>query len=134
MGLYTGGLIDGWVYTRVGLYTGGFIHGWAYTRVAYTRVGLHTGGLIHGWAYTRAENDGSDCFLDLRKEKETSTEYFCKTQQICEKPVRLASKTCKTYKIVKTCQAKQKKVSASTNPTDRVLKRRLDTFFRLRVR
>ena len=33
-----------------------------------------------------------------------------------------------------TFQAKQKKVSASTNPTDRVLKRRLDTFFRLRVR
>ena len=31
-------------------------------------------------------------------------------------------------------KAKQKKVSASTNPTDRVLKRRPDTFFRLRVR
>ena len=31
-------------------------------------------------------------------------------------------------------EAKQKKVSASTNPTDRVLKRRPDTFFRLRVR
>ena len=31
-------------------------------------------------------------------------------------------------------KAKQKKVSASTNPTDRVLKRRPDTFFRLRIR
>ena len=31
-------------------------------------------------------------------------------------------------------EAKQKKVSASTNPTDRVLNRRPDTFFRLRVR
>ena len=31
-------------------------------------------------------------------------------------------------------KAKQKKVSASTNPTDHVLKRRPDTFFRLRVR
>ena len=34
----------------------------------------------------------------------------------------------------KPCKAKQKKVSASTNPTDRVLKRRPDTFFRLRFR
>ena len=34
----------------------------------------------------------------------------------------------------KNAKAKQKRVSASTNPTDRVLKRRPDTFFRLCVR
>ena len=31
MGLYKGGLIQGWAYTRVGLYKGGLIYGWAYT-------------------------------------------------------------------------------------------------------
>ena len=35
---------------------------------------------------------------------------------------------------VKLSEAKQRKVSASTNPTDRMLKHRPDTFFRLRVR
>ena len=31
IGLYKGGLIQGWAYTRVGLYKGGLINGWAYT-------------------------------------------------------------------------------------------------------